>query len=106
MKTAYLDGTEINDKRALHTALAEQLDFPAWYGHNLDALYDLLTTERQEAVRIVILHRSALEERLGGYFRVFLRLLDDVASDDCDIRVEFPEASEDGAEQTGYSALS
>ena len=76
MKTAYLDGTEINDKRALHTALAEQLDFPAWYGHNLDALYDLLT-ELGEPVCVELEGEAALRERLGGYFGRFLRVLED-----------------------------
>ena len=33
----------IADKETLHARIAAALDFPDWYGHNLDALYDLLT---------------------------------------------------------------
>ena len=44
MKTAYINGREIADKQELHRVLAEQLEFPPYYGGNLDALYDLLST--------------------------------------------------------------
>jgi RNAse (barnase) inhibitor barstar len=31
------------DRRAVHAYLASTLDFPEWYGNNLDALVDCLT---------------------------------------------------------------
>lgn len=31
------------DKKELHARIAAALDFPDWYGHNLDALMDCLT---------------------------------------------------------------
>ena len=31
------------DKKALHARIAAGLDFPVWYGKNLDALMDCLT---------------------------------------------------------------
>lgn len=34
----------------LHDALALALDFPTWYGRNLDALYDCLTQLREDTV--------------------------------------------------------
>ena len=88
MKTAYLDGGAISGKRALHETLAEQLGFPSWYGRNLDAMYDLLTAERTEPVRIVIRNRAALEESLGGYFRLLLAVLEDAALEGAEVRVE------------------
>ena len=66
MKTARLNGTVLHDRAALHEALAEQFRFPAHYGRNLDALYDLLT-ERPGAYRVEIENAEALEQRLGGY---------------------------------------
>ena len=80
MRTAYLDGSAITTKAELHSALAEQLAFPAWYGRNLDALYDLLSVET-EPVCVVLRDRAALEGALGGYFRVFLGLLEDIAAE-------------------------
>lgn len=43
MKEIVLDCAEISDKKQLHKALADALDFPQWYGNNLDALMDRLT---------------------------------------------------------------
>lgn len=41
------------DKTELHARIAEALDFPDWYGHNLDALMDCLTDLEDTAVTIV-----------------------------------------------------
>ena len=44
--------------RELQALLADQLDFPDWYGHNLDALYDCLT-ELEEPTHLIL---TALED--------------------------------------------
>ena len=77
MPTAYLNGAAIPDRVALHDALTKQFQFPAHYGRNLDALYDLLTERPEDAYRVEIENAAALEEHLGGYYRVFLRVLED-----------------------------
>jgi ribonuclease inhibitor len=66
MKTCILDGEQISNRKELHEILAGTLDFPEWYGKNLDALYDCLT-EEQEEVQIEIRHMEELERRLGSY---------------------------------------
>jgi RNAse (barnase) inhibitor barstar len=38
-----IDCAQIHSKQELHRILAEILHFPAYYGNNLDALYDCLT---------------------------------------------------------------
>ena len=43
MKQITIDCTAIRTREDFHAALAQALDFPAWYGNNLDALHDLLT---------------------------------------------------------------
>ena len=40
MKVCILDGKLLDSGKALHRAVSEALDFPDWYGENLDALYD------------------------------------------------------------------
>ena len=42
MKTIRIDVTNIKTVKALHIYLAYMLEFPAYYGRNLDALHDLL----------------------------------------------------------------
>ena len=42
MRTIRLDCRQMEDRERLHDYLAQTLEFPSWYGRNLDALYDLL----------------------------------------------------------------
>ena len=43
MKQIALDGNLLSDLTQVHDYLKEQLDFPEYYGKNLDALHDCLT---------------------------------------------------------------
>lgn len=45
-----LDGDRMTDRACAHAYLRERLDFPDYYGRNLDALYDLLTERGGEIV--------------------------------------------------------
>lgn len=54
MRTIILDGNAYDTPRQLHDALQGMLNLPEYYGHNADALYDVLS-ERQEAVHAVVL---------------------------------------------------
>ena len=80
MRTVVLTAEECSDKEALHRHIAEALDFPSWYGGNLDALHDCLTDMREDvAVRIPSV--DALEEVLGPYTRRLMRVLVDASSE-------------------------
>ena len=39
-----IDCGSIKTREDLHSTFAQALSFPAWYGKNLDALHDMLTT--------------------------------------------------------------
>ena len=38
------------DKKAIHSYLAQQLEFPPYYGNNLDALYDVMSVYSKEVL--------------------------------------------------------
>ncbi len=61
-----LDGREIQNRKQLHDTLAMELQFPVWYGANLDALYDCLTDIHIET-KLTIVHSDKLRENLGSY---------------------------------------
>ncbi len=61
---AIIDGKVINTESALHDSLSEQLCFPAYYGKNLDALYDMLISVSQPT-QINITNPMDLENALG-----------------------------------------
>jgi RNAse (barnase) inhibitor barstar len=44
MKKIVLHGTKMTNHEALHDELASQLMAPDYYGHNLDALWDIIST--------------------------------------------------------------
>lgn len=60
-----LDARCMETKEKAHAYLKEKLNFPEYYGGNLDALYDCLC--ELSDVKLVILHG---QEAKGYYFRV------------------------------------
>ena len=65
MNVVILDGTTAPTKEALHQHLAKELNFPDWYGGNLDALFDCLSTVSEEVS--ISLDVVSLSEVLGPY---------------------------------------
>ena len=68
MKQITLDGNLLADATKVHDYLKEMLEFPEYYGNNLDALYDCLTD--LEDVEITI----NLPEEDGAIFQKVLRV--------------------------------
>ena len=55
MKIVTIRGIDFSDKNELHDFLASQLEFPEYYGRNLDALYDRLQ-EVTDDIDLVFTH--------------------------------------------------
>ena len=75
-----LNGLEMTDRQRTHDYIAEQLQFPAYYGKNLDALYDLLT-ERQESLEVRFLHSQEMKAKLGAYGSALLQTMQEAEND-------------------------
>lgn len=73
--TVFLDGQQMVSREAAHNHLREKLEFPPWYGRNLDALYDLLT-ERGRTMTIILYQEAAMLEALGDYGHWLLETLE------------------------------
>ncbi len=50
MKNVTLDFSCLESQEEIHAILKETLEFPAYYGDNLDALYDCLTDISEDVV--------------------------------------------------------
>ena len=87
MKICILDGEKIKDKEMLHNILAEDLEFPGWYGRNLDALYDCLT-DRQEDTKILIKNQEFLEHTIGKYASLLAQVLRRASEDNPRVQTE------------------
>ena len=81
-----LDGRCMDSRQALHAHLAERLQLPAYYGRNLDALFDLLT-ERSEDTEIVVTHWEALEQNRGHYAAALMDTLYDAAKENPKLQI-------------------
>ena len=81
-----LDGREMTDRSAAHDYLARMLQFPTYYGRNLDALYDLLT-ERREPLEIVILHAEEMKAQMGVYGSTLLHTLQEAENDNLSLTI-------------------
>ena len=79
MKTIKLNVANIQTVKALHIYLAYMLEFPVYYGKNLDALHDLLGEIREE-LKIVLTGEAASEE-MAAYLPKLERVLQDSAEE-------------------------
>lgn len=71
MKNVIIDCAGIETSRQLHAAFAEALGFPGWYGSNLDALHDCLTSLPEET-EIALANFASLPALCNGFRRVLL----------------------------------
>ena len=84
MRELILNGLEIGDIASLHTLFARGLDLPAWYGRNLDALYDCLSTY-PEPVCIRLENVDVLMQRLNPRGHALMRLMHRAAAENPNI---------------------
>lgn len=87
MKLVILDGTKIFSRAQLHDALQQVLELPEWYGRNLDALFDCLST-LSEPVQLSLQGRLALRVQLGRYAETLERVLQRAAQENENIQLQ------------------
>ena len=74
-----LDGNLITDCASLHDQLVRCLPLPAYYGRNLDALFDALTEMGPCVISLRGMNR--MTEHLNDYAWAFLHTLTDAMHD-------------------------
>ena len=86
MKCVTLDLTNIHTPRGMHAYIAYVMDFPAHYGRNLDALYDMLT-EINKPTLLCIRRPAVLAPELQTYFPKMARMLHDAQAENGNLQV-------------------
>jgi ribonuclease inhibitor len=81
-----INGMEMITKHHLHELLARELALPDYYGHNLDALWDLLVTYPY-SITILLNNKEQFMKQLGSYGDAFIRLLEDLEADNQNITI-------------------
>ena len=62
-----IQGSKLTDKKILHQILKQELKLPAYYGENLDALWDCLTADIQLPLTIEWVDFQKSKDLLGDY---------------------------------------
>lgn len=80
ISTHYIvDLSNISTLHELHTAFCKAMNFPDWYGFNLDALWDCLTDLYGDRIHIELIGFETAMEHLGKDTReTLLELLHDL----------------------------
>ena len=88
MHEIWLDGRLFSTPLRMHTFLAQALCFPACYGNNWDALYDMLTSLPSPYLHL--LHRlRQYTATMGRQASALYRVLRDAADADTLFQVHF-----------------
>lgn len=82
-----LDGRKMQTKAELHRYLKEALHLPSYYGNNLDALMDCLTTNYSPQV-VEIAFAEEMVTNLGKYGENVLRVFQDAAKANLALEVQ------------------
>lgn len=77
-----IDGGNIYTEVQFHSALAELLNFVPYYGKNLDALWDRLSTDVARPINIIWMHSDLSKQRLGDYFNKIVQIFERVKQQD------------------------
>jgi len=78
----YLDGTRVQSEKEFHSIISESLDFGSYYGRNLDALWDRLSTDIERPVKIIWLNSELSRMGLGNYFDKIIAVFERVKLQD------------------------
>lgn len=81
-----LDGRAMTDRSAAHSHLAQRLDLPAYYGRNLDALYDVLT-EIGTDTELILEDPAAVIDHLGKYGEALLSAMQEAAEENLHLTI-------------------
>lgn len=86
MRRIELDIRNIATRDALHIYLQYMLELPVYYGRNLDALNDLLSTESEET-EITLYVQGCTSEEMLAYLPKLKRVMQDAAQENPRVRI-------------------
>ena len=81
-----IDCKNISDRKELHKLIAEGLNFPDYYGNNLDALYDCLLEIKSEVIIELDLF-EILKQKLSIYAEKFVNTISEASEKNENIKL-------------------
>ena len=84
----YIDLAGVTTKAELHDILVKELPLPEHYGHNLDALYDVLT-DTTDAWNIIFYNTTTKEKELPDYLDNLKKLSISARKESPNLKIRF-----------------
>ncbi len=81
-----LDGSQMHDKISAHRLMQSKLGVGEYYGDNLDALYDVLSTH-DRFLTVTWVNTEAMKALLGDYAEKMLHIFLLAAADNANLNV-------------------
>ena len=78
MEEIFLDAKQMTSKSEAHKYIKEMLKLPNYYGENLDALWDILSS-KSTIISVFLLHEEKLYENLEQYGKQLVEVFHDAA---------------------------
>jgi ribonuclease inhibitor len=88
MREVVFDSSHVERLDQLHSELSRSLDFPDYYGANLDALYDCLSGDIALPLRIIWKNYNITRLKLGKDAEKVLKVMKDFAKEEPDFTLE------------------
>ncbi len=86
MRKVILDGKQMINKKATHQHIKTKLKMPEYYGENLDALWDIMSTYDQ-AIEICFINTNNVIGKMGDYGKLILQIFQDIEKENDKITV-------------------
>ncbi|HNX13255.1 MAG TPA: barstar family protein [Oscillospiraceae bacterium] len=87
MKTLIIDGRRCKTRELTFAYLGKKLAFPPYFGNNLDALHDVLSSCR-EPIHFQMRYLSSFESNLGVWGINLLRVFQHAADENRNLTIE------------------
>lgn len=87
-----IDGKDLYTKQQAHEFFSAQEGFPAKYGKNLDALFDVLTSLPE--IKVTVKNPQSIVDNLGEYGKKLLLVIKDACDRNPGIELEVEEEEE------------
>ncbi len=88
-KTCQISGASIRSLEDFYTEISRELNFPKYFGRNLDALWDALTTDVEGPLELIWRASAKSREAMGEDFEKVSGLLKEVEKERDDFHVIF-----------------
>lgn len=95
MRELTLDVTPFAEKIPLHRYLKESFGFPFYYGGNLDALYDELTSITEQT-SVTLRYNDQPQGKMISYLPKLISVFEDAARENYNLKVVFSNESRRG----------